>query len=38
MITKIRFHLPTPAAIIDSETMLKSGKKMVKGIRNQEKE
>lgn len=38
MITKIRFHLPTPASIIDSETILKSGKKLVKGISNQEKE
>jgi hypothetical protein len=38
MITKIRFHLPALASIIDSETMLKSGKKLVKGTSNQEKE
>lgn len=38
MITKIRFHLPTLASIIDSETMPKSGKNLVKGISYQEKE
>jgi hypothetical protein len=38
VIAKTRFHLPAPASIIDSETMFKSGKKLVKGISNQEKE